>query len=484
MAIRTNSYYANPALATAFNNLASVFATPTGADVLGYTKASAEREKASRLAELFANPNDPNFDRKNIAVGNYTPVQSFYAQNQNDTTTRRGQDVTAGAQRDVARINNEGALSRLYAAPIVVSDGQNAVLPQQTQAATGLPQVIGGNVTVGQGQRVVRPDGSMVEGAPKPLTDTEMKAAIIGRLPESEQRAVAMQGVGTTNVQGPGGEPVVAFTPDAVGKTPYERDNLPAQLANYRTADGGEGSAVWDRDLGKWKDSQTGAPLPAGAKTYSASLQGDTKGTGLGASTQNNVDSMLVDLALTQDTSKQLRSMITANPGSQGLVGKIRGTVQDVIAAGGEVGKLFDVNMQKVRADIAAGKVDPEIAAKFNNFDPSIPATNMLETLLTAQVAKVLDPNGRISNDRYQQVAAALGAGGLTGNSQRTLATLDALDQMIANRRAILAPQSPVAAKIGQNGAPAPAAAAAAPAPAAPEVWERGPDGKLRRAAQ
>jgi len=480
MAIRKNSYYYDPAIASAFDNLSAAFATPTGADVLGYTKASAEREKAARLAELFANPSDPNFDRKNIAVGNYAPTQSFYAQDQNNTTTLRGQDVAAGAQRDVAKIGADAALSRLYATPIVVGDGQTAVLPQQTQAATGLPQTIGGNVTVGQGQIVQRPDGSTVTGAAKPLNESEIKAAIIGRLPAGEQRAAALQGVGTTNVVGPDGKPTVAFTPDAVGQTAYEKDNLPAQVANFKTPDGRVGTAAFNRDTGKWTETQTGAELPAGTQTYSANLQGDKQNTGLGASTQNNVDSMLVDLTLAQDTSKQLRQMITSNPGSQGLVGKLRGTVQDVLAAGGEVGKLFDVNIQKAKADIAAGRIDPEVVAKFNNFDPSIPATSLLETLLTAQVAKVLDPNGRISNDRYQQVAAALGNGGLTGNSQRTVATLDQLDRMIESRRAILAPSAPAAAKIGQTAGAPPAAPAA---PAAPEVWERGPDGKLRRAA-
>jgi hypothetical protein len=61
-------------------------------------------------------------------------------------------------------------------------------------------------------------------------------------------------------------------------------------------------------------------------------------------------------------------------------VGAIRGTVQDVVAAGGEVGQLFDVNMKKMQEDIAAGRVDPAVVKKFANFDPNIPAVNMLET--------------------------------------------------------------------------------------------------------
>lgn len=452
MAIRRNSYYADPGLAAAFDNLSEVFKTPSGSDVLGFTKAGAEREKAARLSWLFDNPNDPNFDRKNIAAGNYTPIQSFYAQNQNDATTRRNADVSAGASRDVANINQTGALARQYAQPVIVGDGQTAYLPSQTAAATGLPAQFRGNVTVGQGQVATTPTGETFSGPAKPPTDSEVKGAILRGLPQGDQRAVAMQGVGVTNIEGKNG-PEIAFTPDAVGKTPHEKDTRQPQNANYKTPDGKVGTAQM-RD-GKWFDTQTGAELPAGSQTYTANLQGDKSSTGLGASTNNNIDQQLVDLALTEQTSKRLRDIVSSNPAVQGLAGHIRGTVQDVLQAGGEVGQLFNQNMDAVKRDIAAGRVDPKVAEKFTKYDPNIPATAMLETLLTAQVAKILDPNGRISNDRYDQVARALGAGGLAGNTARTIATLDEVDRTIKGRRDILVPVRPEAGKIGQNVAPA-----------------------------
>jgi hypothetical protein len=193
--------------------------------------------------------------------------------------------------------------------------------------------------------------------------------------------------------------------------------------------------------------------LPQGTQTYSANLQGDKDATGLGTSTKNNIDQQLVDLALTESTSKALRKIVSSNPAVQGLAGHLRGTVQDVIQAGGEVGQSFNVNLSKMQAEFAAGRMDPEVAKRFGNFDPHIPATAMLETMLTAQVAKVLDPNGRISNDRYEQVSKALGAGGILGNTAKTIATLDQLDRMMADRRGILAPVRPAAAAIGPPAA-------------------------------
>ncbi len=483
MPVRKNGYYADPALGTAFDNLAAAFATPSGADVAGYARGGAEREKAARLADLYAYAKDPNYDqtradRMGIAAGNYTPIQSFYAQDQNNSTTRRGQDVSARASTDVAGINNAGALARQLALPVSAKDGEIVRLPDQTAAATGLPAMFRGNITTKPGETVTQPDGSVISGTPIPMTNEQVRGAILQGLPQPEQRAVALQGVGVSPiVDAITNKPKNVLTPDAAGQTPYVADNRQAQVANYKTADGAAGTARLE--AGKWIDTQTGQELPPGIQTYTASLAGDKDQTGLGVGTKNNIDSMLVDLTLTESTSKSLRNIVANNPAVQGLAGSIRGTVQDVLQAGGEVGQLFNANIDKMKADIAAGRIDPAVAAKFANFDPNIPAAAMLETLLTAQVAKLLDPNGRISNDRYQQVAKAIGAGGLTANTARTIATLDQIDKMIADRRGILAPVRPTAAAIGQGGPTVPTPSPSSPAP---EVWERGPDGQLRRA--
>lgn len=478
MPVRKNGYYADPALGAAFDNLAAAFATPSGADVYGYTKGAAEREKAGRLAELFNNPNDPNFDRKNIAVGNYSPIQSFYAQNQNDGTTRRGQDVTAGTARDVAGINNAGALARQFAQPVILGEGQTAFNPPATAAATGLPQMFRGNVSANPGEEVTLSDGSVIKGAPKPMTNTEVAGAILQSLPKNEQRAVALAPAGVSAIVGDSG-PTNVFTADSVGKTPYEKDTRQPQNANYKAPDGATGTATMK--AGKWFDTQTGVELPAGSQTYTANLQGDKDQTGLGTGTKNNIDEQLVNLAMVEGTSKSLRSLLNANPGSQGLVGAIRGTVQDAVAAGGEVAQLLNVNTNRIKADIASGRVDPDIVQKFANFDPSIPAVNMLETLLTAQMAKMYDPGGRVSNASWNIAQKSIGAGGMLGNVNRTLAALDILDSQIASQRATLAPVRPAAAAIrpiAPAGPPAPPISG----PSTTEVWERGPDGQLRRA--
>lgn len=496
MPVRRNGYYTDPNLAKAFDNLSDVFKTPSGTDVYGYTKSNAEREKAARLSDLYNYARSPDYDqatadRLGVAAGNYAPTQSYYAVDEGNDTSLKTNAASNAATLAVADKNNAGALARQYAQPVTVSDGQTVMLPAQTAAATSLPGMFRGNITANQGQTVTTPGGEVIAGAPKPLNDSEMKAKILGTLPENEQRAVALAPAGVAAVVGKDG-PRNVLAADSVGQEPYFNDTRQAQVANYKTPNGGVGTASLDKDSGRWKDTQTGAELPAGSQTYTANLQGDKGSTGLGASTQNNIDGMLVDLSLAQDTSKQLRGIITKNPGVQGLVGSLRGTVQDVVQTGNEVGQLLKLNMDKMKKDVVDGRVDPDVVKQFANFDPNIPATKMLETLLTAQVAKVLDPNGRVSNDRYKQVSEALGQGGLTGNTQRTLATLDQLDKIIASRRELLGPSAPAAAKVGQPATPAapsvpisaPGATAAPPQSAPVERWERGPDGQLRRAAQ
>ena len=111
-----SSYFNDPAFAQAASNLAGLFAPPSGSDAAGWARAKAEREQAERESLVWQYANDPSFDqsqfdRMGLAAGRWTPNQSFYGVNLGDATTRRGQDVTAATQRDVARISSAGALS-------------------------------------------------------------------------------------------------------------------------------------------------------------------------------------------------------------------------------------------------------------------------------------------------------------------------------------------------------------------------------------
>jgi hypothetical protein len=145
----TRGYFNNPAMAAAAANLAGIFAPPSGADAAGWATARARNEEATRLADFYNYAQDPNFDqtqfdRLGVGAGVFSPNQSYYSVDQGNLTTRRGQDVAASTQRDVAHISNAGALERQHAEPIILSEGQRAFLPRQTVDATELSGILEG----------------------------------------------------------------------------------------------------------------------------------------------------------------------------------------------------------------------------------------------------------------------------------------------------------------------------------------------------
>lgn len=332
MPVRANGYYSDPALDGAFNNLASAFATPGGSDVADYAKAKAVRENAVRLQDMYDYAKSPGYnpdiaDRTNMAVGNMNGTNTIAAQNQNDATAQRGQDTTAKTTTDVANINNAGALARTYAAPVILGEGQTANLPTQTQAATGLPAMFRGNVTTNPGQTVTTPTGEVIKGADKPMTTDELKAKVLGTLPPQEQRAVVMAPADVAAVVGKDGEPTNVFKADSVGQTPYEKETLQPQNANYKAPDGSVGTATFDKDTKKWRDTQTGAELPAGSQTVA------TPGT------QVNIDSKAPN-AIEDGYGKavvegDLKPVIEAGASSQARLGQI-GILRDAVARAGD----------------------------------------------------------------------------------------------------------------------------------------------------
>lgn len=128
MNIRANRYN-DPALGAAFENIASLFAPPSAQDTAAYASAAAKKAEAERLAWLFANPNDPLADRKATMAGVYAPTQSYYAVDQGNAVTMRGQDVTAATTLDKARIDGQFGLAKQFMTPL--SETQQLALERQ-----------------------------------------------------------------------------------------------------------------------------------------------------------------------------------------------------------------------------------------------------------------------------------------------------------------------------------------------------------------
>lgn len=492
------SAYGDPNIAKAFDNLAGMFKPPSGADAYGFTKAASEKANAQRLAQLFNVAIDPNtpretIDRYGVGSGSFNPSNSYYSVDQTNATSRSNNSATNRTTLDKARMDNEGALARQFALPITVAENATVRLPAQTAAATGLPGMFGGQVSAAQGETVRPADGNVLMGAPKPLNESEVKAAELTRLRNSgaiddrQMNAIIFGNTPIEPVQTPEG-PRNAYRTDAVGQAPVADASKASKptVANYKLPDAGgkpgyAGTAVWD-DAQGWKDSQTGVKLPQGAVTYSASLQGDKAATGLGPTTANNTsaNNRGAEVTRTLNTLDLYEGLIKNNPGVSGFPGLIRGTAQNLVATASDLAQSFGKTVPEIEAaakDIknGLGKVAPEL------FDPAIPEAAFLQGTLAYGLARTENPSGEVSRQAY---GAALDRikGGFLSNPQQILAQTGAFRKVLQTELdsiGVLRAPGTARTDVGyrEPGAPAPA-----DAPAAVENWVRGPDGKLMRA--
>ncbi|WP_187277244.1 hypothetical protein, partial [Methylobacterium sp. WL103] len=196
--IRLSRFYNDPNIGKGFENLAGAFAPPDATDMLAGQKAVELRDKGARLAELYANPSDPNYDRRATLLGLQTGASSLEAVGLNNATTRATNAAdNARALATNANTTRGSTIASLYGA---LSPGQiRPAVPDTIAGTIGLPPV------------------AEARGADPAETEATLKAKILGGLPPAEQRASVLGSVPTENIATPQG-PRIAFRPDAVGQ--------------------------------------------------------------------------------------------------------------------------------------------------------------------------------------------------------------------------------------------------------------------------
>lgn len=236
--------YNNPYFGQAISNIAQLFAPPSGQDMaagaqvgLLNAKTTAEKQGAQRLADFYAKSIDPNTPREvrdayGVGAGVYAPNQSYYGVDQSNATSRANNTADNARALAQTQMQEQGSLSRLYAAPITAREGETVYLPNQTAGATGLPGTLRGNINAAPGERVFTPGGQTYEGAPKPLSETEWQAAqnerlrAGGQLTDEDIRRGIMGDIPTEEIVGQDGKPVISYRPDAVGQQPAPKSPL------------------------------------------------------------------------------------------------------------------------------------------------------------------------------------------------------------------------------------------------------------------
>ncbi len=474
MPVTQNRYFNDPALGQAFSNLASAFGPPSGSDLAGYASAKAKREEAGRLAELFNYAKDPTYDqgladRMAVLGGLYTPNSSYYAVNLGDQTTRRGQDVTASTSRannaadnvraledrrlqelaamerlgvtdataryghdqdyrasrenntadnsralEAARMTNTTDVTKTLLGP--VAEGATRFVPPSIADMYGLPATQSGNIAAAQGETITTPDGRVISGAAKPLTDAELKAQILSGLPANEQRAAALGSVNVENIVGEGGIPEIAFRSDAVGKRPYFNKGAEAKPQNAVALmpDGKTRVPALQDPDGRWVHAQTGQTLPEGIQIFDLpKATGSAADIGLGPTTANatSANNQEAEVTRTLGLLDVYENALDNNPGALGLAGLVRGTAQNAVATATDLAKAFGGSapqVQEMADELRTGLqgVAPQL------FDPSIPEIAFLQGTLAYSLARTENPSGEVSRQAYERARARQGRRG------------------------------------------------------------------------
>lgn len=446
MAFRSNQYFNNPAFAQAAANLQSLFAPPSGGDAAGWALANARRDEAGRLSELFDLAKDPNFnrqlfDRVGVAAGAFNPNQSYYSVDTADATARRGQDVTAATSRANNAADNQRAIQT------------NALDNQRSLTADMFGPLNPGQVRPPLPESVAdifnMPALDAESGAPKPLSETELKAVILGSLPPDERRAVVLGDAPVENIVTPEG-PRTVFRPDAVGEEPHFNKGAESKPTNGTAVINGVRVAVTQRGDGIWR-TQDGTPIPPQTEVFAmARPTGTAEDVGLTRATDTMIQKRLIAIDQTKGTAQALRELIGRSPSSQGLVGALRGTAQDVIQTGTELGQFFGGGVAEVNDAVRDGLLDAGVASEL--FDPNIPAIDMLTNLLSWQYAKTFSGD-RVSNEQLLRAREAIGGTGIFANTANTLTRLDKLIDALDHQRSQLGPLSP-GLQLGETPAP------------------------------
>lgn len=505
MAIRRNGLYDDSALKQAFSNLADIFSPPSGADLAGYANAKATREKAARLTELYDYARNPGYDqttadRMGVLGGLYAPNQSYHAVDQNDATTRRGQDINAQTSRANNTADNARAIEtntadnqRAFAQTRYGAVSKDALLPALPQSVADMynipsSDVVQGNISLAPGETVVTPTGQQLAGTPKPLSDAEVKGAILQQLPASDQRSVAMQGVPVEQILDPttnkprfatrqdavstGAEPFIKATPSELSTLQAERDRLPADDPRRKEYDAriqalgrGQQQGAYDKsndeDLSKLNTDifNNGKTALADQHTYS---------TVLAAVNNPNVDQGAMANATL--TMRKYLNAFGVNAGDTGpaemlnaLGNQIALKLRDPSNGAGMPGSMSDSDREFLRSMSVSLGNSPQANALLAKYYIAVQQRSID---LNDLRQKYVNDHGRLDEGFRTTMADYLRSNDPTQGIKNQLAGGD--------------PATAAAATVTPNAANAPAAPAATPSGGAIEQWDF-VNGKLQR---
>jgi hypothetical protein len=433
------------------DNIAQLFAPPSAGDLAGYADAGLKNQRRDIIEKLRSDPRYAGADA-GVLADLFDPTSSWKALDMDDATKRYGIDTTAST----SRLNNAADNTRQFATEMFQPLSQGQIRPE---VPTDIGSLFGVSTPLPQ-----------VAGAAKPLTEGEVQGGLLERAIAENlitPQDAANKEKSSINVEqiDANGAPKIVSRSDAIGQQAYVNKGAEAKPENMVAVlpDGKTQVPALQGPDGGWYNAQTKARLPDDIRIFKVpQAQGTAADIGLSKPTDTYIEKQLIDIAIAKDTATKLRDLIQSAPASQGLVGWLRGTAQNVVQTGGELGTFFGGQVAEVAKDIESGLADADLAGAF---DPNIPAIDMMSNLLAFQYAKTTTGE-RLSNEMLRAAKAALGLDGLDANQANSLARLNQAILLIQAQQDML--NSVRNEGIDATNTPAPAAGPTAAMPSAP----------------
>jgi hypothetical protein len=406
-------YFNDPGIAAAVSNLAGAFAPPSPEEYLLAEQVKGARTTNSALADLYAQAGG-DFDKLGVVADLYDPSNSYHSVGVESADRRYNTDSVAAT----SRANNRDTGLFGLAGTVLTGDEAMVGLPPEVAAAIGVPEFA--------------PVAGQDIGAPaSPLSETEMIAQIMAQQSPEDQRALLDPSVVQT--AGPDGQPVYTPEMDAIGMEAYNNPGgqAAADLVSYRTADGREGTAIFDPNTQTLVDASTKQPLPAGAQTYK--LQGGDKALMTGGTNSNQTlfDRITATTVESDMLIDSLATEIQGQAGAAGLAGTIQSVGQNLLQVGQELGAAFggDPNAIVSQEDLAS------LGMPTGPYDQTFARIRSGMLQLAYLNAQRDNPSGEVSRFSLERQIEALGQG-MLANDQSILAALGMNKEANARKRA------------------------------------------------
>jgi len=420
-----NAMQRDPNLAKAFDNLAGLFAPPSGSDFLASAKMQSERADAARRDWLFNNSADPTASARSSLLGiqNYGQTPSGF--NKSDATVRftNAADNTRMLQTNEA--DNRARVAVKALDPIAENQfrlgfpsvANMYAMPELAQSARG-------NISAKPGEIITTPENEVFRGAPQALSVDQAKAAALERARAAgqvtDQQIVDLLTPNTIETTDPTTGKRVITTPGRAAR----EERSPAQNRTVaRTLTDSQGRPINVFTDGTAADLAGNPVDPNTAVFAPAQPQGSNEQVGKGT-TQNRSRAQAIrgTVANADRLMADIDQTIRANPASAGVAANIVSFGQDV----GQVFKEFGERFGNPNTPVSFGDLQA-LAARVSpgDYNPVYRRVRAQLLELAYTNARLNNPSGEVSRYSLEREIEALGLGSV-GNDQAVLAVLDA----------------------------------------------------------